>query len=112
MGSNTSCAVPPLQLDAALPILAKGDAYWAQREAAPREADVAMDWPEDLLLPFSLRMAVHGMNISRVSMLSDGRYALQQLMFAQSLQDTRLQNLAAKLMLHFEARQNGRPSLH
>jgi hypothetical protein len=112
MGSNTSSAMQPLQGVASLPILATGDAHWAQREPARREADVAMDWPEDLLLSFSLRMAGHGMSVSRTLMHCDRRYAMQQLMFAHSLKDTRLLKLAAQLVFHFEERQNGRTALH
>jgi hypothetical protein len=89
-----------------------GDARWEKRAATQRESDVAMEWPEDVLLSFSLRMAVHGMSISRNLMTCDRRYAMQQLMFAQSIPDTRLQKLAAQLMVHFEERQAGRPALH
>lgn len=88
-----------------LSAMAQGDALWAQRSSTQRESDVAMDWPEDVLLSFSLRMAGHGMSVSRTLMLCDRRYAMQQLMFAHSLPDTRLQKLAAQLLFHLEERQ-------
>jgi hypothetical protein len=89
-----------------------GDARWENRAPVQRETDVAMEWPDDLMLSFSLRMAVHGMSISRTLMACDRRYAMQQLMFAHSLPDTRLQKLAAQLMFHFDERQVGRKALH
>ena len=89
-----------------------GDARWENRTLVQRETDVAMEWPDDLMLSFSLRMAVHGMSISRTLMTCDRRYAMQQLMFAHSLPDTRLQKLAAQLMRHFDDRQVGREALH
>ena len=89
-----------------------GDARWEHRAPVQRETEVAMEWPDDLMLSFSLRMAVHGMSISRTLMTCDCRYAMQQLMFAHSLPDTRLQKLAAQLMRHFDDRQVGREALH
>lgn len=112
MGFNSSTAVQPSPSGANLSSLALGDERWANREPVARETDVAMDWPEDLMLSFSLRMAVHGMSVSRTLMVCDRRYAMQQLMFAHSIPDTRLQKLAAQLVFHFEDRQIGRPALH
>lgn len=112
MGSTTTSAVVE-QAEASFgSILAQGDAIWAGKASQLREADVAMDWPNDLMLPFSLRMAVHGNRISRPLMGCDRRYAMQQLVFAHSLPDTRLQKLSAQMLVHFEERQTGRQALH
>lgn len=112
MGSPSTSAIAQHPASFSLSLLAQGDAIWAEKAVQSRETDVAMEWPEDLMLSFSLRMAVHGMSISRTLMVCDRRYAMQQLMFAHSLQDIRLQKLAAQLMFHFEERQIGRPALH
>lgn len=112
MGSTSASATAQHPAAFGLPLLAQGDARWAEKVVQPRESDVAMEWPEDLMLSFSLRMAVHGVKVSRTLMVCDRRYAMQQLMFAHSLQDTRLQKLAAQLLFHFEERQIGRPALH
>lgn len=112
MGSTSASTIAQHPAALGLTLLAQGDARWADRVVQPRETDVAMEWPEDLMLSFSLRMAVHGVSISRTLMVCDRRYAMQQLMFAQSLRDIRLQKLAAQLMFHFEERQIGRPALH
>ena len=93
-------------------MVSSGDARWENRALVQRETDVALEWPDDLMLSFSLRMAVHGMSVSRTLMTCDRRYAMQQLMFAHSLPDTRLQKLAAQLMRHFDDRQVGREALH
>ena len=95
-----------------LVMVTAGDARLESRAPVQRETDVAMEWPDDLMLSFSLRMAVHGMSISRTLMACDRRYATQQLMFAHSLPDTRLQKLAAQLMYHFDERQAARKAPH
>jgi hypothetical protein len=112
MGNDNSVGVRSGKSGPNFADLAMGDAMWEQRKQVQRETDVAMDWPADLLLSFSLRMSVHGMSLSRTLMLCDRRYAMQQLMFAHSLPDKRLQQLAAELLVHFEERQIGRPALH
>lgn len=112
MGTNNSVEVRTDKPGSNFAALAVGDARWEQRKPVQRETDIAMDWPADVLLSFSLRMAVHGMSLSRTLMLCDRRYAMQQLMFAHSLPDKRLQQLAAELLFHFEERQIGRPALH
>ena len=54
----------------------------------------AADWPDDLLTNFSLRMARHGMSISRTQMRNDPAYAQQQISHARELDDTSLHQLA------------------
>lgn len=78
------------------------------REAAPEAArTAALPWPNDLLELFSLRMASHGMSISRVGMRSDVRYALLQLRYAQDMDDATLALFADQLFRWFEAFQSG-----
>jgi len=96
----------------AMPLLAQGDERWAQRQPQWRERELAMAWPNDLLEAFSLRMASHGMCVSRALMLCDRRYALQQLVHAHNMADDSLRLMAAQLFRHFEARQSGIPALH
>ena len=66
----------------------------------------------DLMEAFSLRMASHGMSISRPLMLSDKCYALQQLVHGQNLDDETLRLLSVQLFRHFQARQSGLPLFH
>ena len=110
--NNAAAEVRSSQLRAALSPLLMGDALWANRPPMQREADIALSWPEDVLLSFSLRMAGHGMSISRPLMVCDRRYAMQQIMFAHSLPDARLQKLAVHLLRHLEGRDADRPALH
>lgn len=94
-------------------LLAQGDARWEQAQPPRwRERKLAMPWPQDLLVAFSLRMGSHGMSISRALMLCDRRYALQQLVHAHSLDDEALHVLAVQLFRHFEARRSGLVALH
>ncbi|AOW13101.1 hypothetical protein LPB72_07565 [Hydrogenophaga crassostreae] len=112
MGPTTTVAIDPQPAAPNVSIWAQGDAVWAEKLVKQRETDVAMDWPETLLEAFGLRMAIHGMRISRNMMMCDRRYAVQQLMSAFTLKDDELHDLAAKLFFHFEERQTGRPPLH
>lgn len=103
------------QNDASLhrvPQVSQGDDRWAQRPSGWREREPALPWPTDLLDAFSLRMASHGMSISRPLMLSDRCYALQQLVHGQNLDDETLRLLSVQLFRHFQARQSGLPQLH
>jgi hypothetical protein len=106
----------PLEADrgrsdkASRPIL--DDGRWAQRNSGWREREPAMPWPQELLEAFSLRMAGHGMSISRPLMLCDKCYALRQLVDAQTMGDETLRLLSAQLFRHFEARQSGLPMFH
>ena len=103
------------QNDASLhrvPQVSQGDDRWAQRPSGWREREPALPWPTDLLDAFSLRMASHGMSISRPQMLSDKCYALQQLVHGQNLDDETLRLLSVQLFRHFQARQSGLPQLH
>lgn len=103
------------QNDASLhrvPQVSQGDDRWAQRPSGWREREPALPWPTDLLDAFSLRMASHGMSISRPLMLSDKCYALQQLVHGQNLDDETLRLLSVQLFRHFQARQSGLPQLH
>lgn len=95
-----------------LPQLSQGDARWAHRPASWREREPALPWPSDLLDAFSLRMARHGMSISRPLMLSDRCYALQQLVHGQALDDETLRRLSVQLFRHFQARQSGLSLFH
>lgn len=88
------------------------DERWARRGPVWREREPALPWPADLLEAFSLRMASHGMSISRALMLSDKCYALQQLVHGQNLGDEVLQHLSVQLFRHFEARQSGLTTYH
>lgn len=92
--------------------ITQGDHRWAQRPPVWRERELSLHWPQELLEAFSLRMASHGMSISRALMLSDKRYALKQLVHAQTLCDESLRLISMQLFRHFEARQAGIPALH
>lgn len=90
-----------------LSALALGDHRWAKHAPVWREREAALPWPADLLDAFSLRMARHGMSISRPLMLSDKCYALQQLVHGQTLDDEALRLLSVQLFRHFESRHSG-----
>lgn len=94
------------------PPLSGGDERWARRAPVWREREPALPWPSDLLEAFSLRMASHGMSVSRPLMLSDKCYALQQLVHGQNLNDEELRLLSVQLFRHFEARQSGLTTFH
>lgn len=99
-------------LAAAMPLLTQGDERWARRRPLWRERELALAWPLDLLENFSLRMARHGMSISRALMMCDRSYAVQQLTHARSLDDACLYDLATQLLTHYEARPAGVRALH
>jgi hypothetical protein len=98
--------------NAPMPQMMQGDDRWAQRHSGPREREPALPWPAELLEAFSLRMAGHGMSISRPLMLCDKQYALQQLVHGQTMGDETLRLLSAQLFRHFEARQSGLKMFH
>ncbi len=106
MSSTRSAEHPPHDL------LAQGDQRWAQQPQTWRERELAMPWPPELLEDFTLRMAGHGMCVSRALMMCDRRYALQQLKDAHNLADDTLRAMAVQLFRHFEARQSGIRSIH
>jgi hypothetical protein len=108
--STTSFSSPQLAENQAA--LSQGDERWAQRPQQWRERELALPWPKELLETFSLRMASHGMSISRALMLCDRRYALQQLAHAHNMADETLRLMAVQLFRHFEARQSGIPAVH
>lgn len=93
-------------------LLSQGDQRWERAPQTWREREVAMPWPPELLEAFTLRMAGHGMCISRALMMCDRRYALQQLKDAHNLADDTLRLMAVQLFRHFEARQSGIRALH
>ncbi|MDG5977921.1 hypothetical protein H010_21896 [Hydrogenophaga taeniospiralis CCUG 15921] len=93
-------------------LLAQGDARWVHRPSRWRERELAMPWPNDLLEMFCLRMANHGMSVSRTLMQCDRRYALQQLADAHNLADDRLRQMVVQLFQDYEARQSGIRSAH
>lgn len=101
-------AEPP----AAMPLLEQDDARWSQRQPPWRERELALPWPRELLETFTLRMASHGMCVSRALMLCDRRYALEQLAHAHNLADDTLHLMVEQLFRHFEARQSGIPARH
>ena len=107
--ANTS---PTLRREAELPLMAQGDERWARRRPLWRERELALAWPLDLLENFSLRMARHGMSISRGMMMCDRRYAVEQLTHAKSMEDPCLYDLATQLFAHYEARPAGIRALH
>lgn len=92
--------------------LSQGDLRWERAPQTWRERELAMPWPPELLEAFTLRMAGHGMCVSRVLMMCDRRYALQQLKDAHNLADDSLRLLAVQLFRHFESRQSGIRALH
>lgn len=106
MSSAHSTNPPPHDL------LSQGDQRWAQQPQTWRERELAMPWPPELLEDFTLRMAGHGMCVSRALMMCDRRYALQQLKDAHNLADDALRTMAVQLFRHFEARQAGIRSIH
>lgn len=93
-------------------LMSEEDVRWAQRKPSWRERQLAIAWPEDLLENFGLRMAAHGMCISRTLMLCDRRYALQQLVHGQNLNDEGLRALSTVLFRHFEPQRAGVLALH
>ncbi len=93
-------------------LLSQGDQRWAQQPQTWRERELAMPWPPELLESFTLRMAGHGMCVSRALMMCDRRYALQQLKDAHNLADDTLRLMAVQLFRHFEARQSGIRRVH
>jgi hypothetical protein len=66
-----------------------------------------LPWSDELLSQFGLRMASHGMSISRTQMRSSPGYALQQLAHARALGDDTLDLLVCQLFRCFEAHQSG-----
>jgi hypothetical protein len=103
---------PTTHREAELPLMALGDERWARRRPFWRERELALAWPLDLLENFSLRMASHGMCISRALMMCDRRYAVEQLTHAKSIEDPWLYDLATQLFTHYEARPAGIRALH
>ena len=97
---------------AGLASMSAGDERWARRQPQLRERELALVWPLDLLESFSLRMASHGMSISRALMMCDRQYAVQQLTHAQGMEDACLHDLAVQLLTHYEARPLGMRALH
>ena len=95
-----------------LPLMSQGDERWARRQPVWRERELALAWPLDLLENFSLRMAKHGMSISRALMMCDRDYAVQQLTHAKNIEDPFLYDMAAQLFTHYEARPAGIRELH
>jgi hypothetical protein len=67
---------------------------------------------DDLLEAFSLRMARHGMSVSRSLMRSDRRYAVAQMAQAQTLGDPTLACLAMELFRRFQQEASGVSALH
>ena len=97
---------------AGLSLMSEGDERWARRQPQWRERELALAWPLELLENFSLRMAGHGMSISRALMMCDRQYAVQQLTHAQGMEDVCLHDMAAQLLTHYESRPIGVRALH
>jgi hypothetical protein len=89
---------------AAQALLNEGDSKWASRPAQWRERELALPWNEALLHVFCLRMASHGMSVSRTLMMCDRRYALQQLDHAHNMADDVLRSMAVSLFRQCEGR--------
>jgi hypothetical protein len=102
-----STPTPPEPLPSTWHDAVRGRAVPAQRHSGP-----PLPWPEDWLEAFSLRMAGHGMSISRALMVSDKRYALEQLVHAQAMGDEVLRDLSLRLFHAFESRQSGIAGWH
>lgn len=85
----------------------QSDDHWARRACSGREPSLAVPWPEELLSQFGLRMSGHGMSISRMHMLGNPGYALQQLAHARALGDATLDLLVGQLFRCYEAHQSG-----
>ena len=66
-----------------------------------------LPWPDELLGQFGLRMASHGMSISRTQMRGSAGYALQQMAHARALGDATLELLVVQLFRCYEAHQSG-----
>lgn len=112
MDTTTNASEPSTSQALFEPTIAQGDRRWASHQPVWREREPALPWPTDLLEAFSLRMAGHGMSISRPLMLCDKRYALEQLVHGQTMCDEELREMSMRLFRHFEARQAGIPALH
>ena len=93
-------------------LLSQGDQRWAAAPQSWRERELALPWPPELLEAFALRMAAHGMCVSRALMMCDRRYALQQLKDAHDLADDTLRGMAVQLFRHYESRQSGIRAVH
>lgn len=83
-----------------------------QRHPTWRERELAMPWPDQLINSFAMRMAAHGMCVSKALMTYDRRYAMQQLKDAHNLADDNLRLMAVQLFRHFESRQSGIDPVH
>ena len=94
----------PLAVDT---LLRQGDARWAGRAPRWREHQLVLPWPELLLEQFSLRMASHGMSISRTHMQGNPGYALQQLAHARAMGDDTLTLLSGQLFMFYQSHQSG-----
>ena len=92
--------------------VSQGDERWVHRRPVWRERELALAWPLELLENFSLRMAGHGMCISRALMVCDRQYAVQQLTYAKGMDDPHLHDMAVQLFTHYEARPSGVRALH
>lgn len=90
----------------------QGDRRWAPRPPVWREREISLHWPLEWLEAFSLRVASHGLSVSRALMLSDKRCALKQPVHAQTLCDETSRLISMRLFRHFEARQVGIPPRH
>jgi hypothetical protein len=88
-------------------LLRQDDTRCAGLAAGRHEHPPGVPWPEDLLGLFSLRMARHGMSISRIHMLGNPGYALQQLAHARAMGDDTLGMLASQLFRFYESHQSG-----
>lgn len=95
---------------------ARQTAHQAAHQTAPVCCDPApsrhglvgvLPWPDELLSQFGLRMASHGMSISRTQMRYSPGYALQQLAHARALSDATLELLVVQLFRCYEAHQSG-----
>lgn len=90
------------------PAFSPGSGPGAGAEPSPPVRHLDMPWPDELLTQFSLRMASHGLSISRVAMRGDSRYATQQLNHARSMNDPTLALLVDEMCALCHAHPVGR----
>lgn len=86
-----------------------GDGRPGRARAPSSRPAQALPWPEALLTQFGLRMASHGMSISRIGMQVDTGYALQQLAHAREMGDASLAALAEELFHCFQIHRSWLP---
>ncbi len=83
------------------PVPDSGFSFPSHEPQEPRQA--LLGGASDLIEAFSLRMARHGMCVSRRMMLADPAYARQQAAHAHDIDDPLLVLMSLELMRQFDA---------